>query len=220
MRVGTSGLALLLMIAACGDDGTTPPTGGTGAGAGGLPAAGIGGAGSGSGGAGGAVAGVGAGSGGATAGSGGVAAGAGGGGASGAAGGMGGAGGRGMPGAPTFTAIFDEIIAGTGCNGGPTCHSGTIAGMLLMTNKDQAYMNLVMKPAAGVNIPPNMAIPNCKDVSMMRVVPGQPDMSLLVKKVEMLMPPCGGPMPPGMTLLPMAQQQQIRQWIMMGAMNN
>ena len=64
-----------------------------------------------------------------------------------------------------------------------------------------------------------MGTPHCKDVGMMRVVPGQPDMSLLMKKVEMAVPPCGGPMPPDPMppALTPAQLQQIRTWIMMGA---
>lgn len=136
--------------------------------------------------------------------------------------GMGGSGGSAaMPGAPTWTAIWTEIIQATGCNGGISCHQGNAAGMLPLPTKDIAYMNLVGKAAMGVN-PPMSMLPNCKDSGLMRVVPGQPDMSLLVKKVEMTMPSCGGPMPPGNPpmLLPMAQQQQIRQWIMNGAMNN
>ena len=125
-----------------------------------------------------------------------------------------------MPGAPMFTGVYNDIIAGTGCTGGITCHQGSVAGMLPMSNKAQAYMNLVGKAAMGTNlgvVPPGA--PNLNTTGMMRVVPNQPDMSLLMKKVEMKVPPCGGPMPPGdmAPYLTAAQQQQIRMWIMMGA---
>lgn len=220
MRVRTSGLALLLVLAACGDDGmVTPPT--AGAGAGGLPTTAGMGAGVGASGAGAGAAGAGAGAGAAGAGAGGMAGGSAG--MGGAMAGMGGSGGSAaMPGAPKWTAIWEEIIQATGCNGGISCHQGNAAGFLAMPTKEMAYLNLVGKAAMGVNIPPSMTPPNCKDSGMMRVVPGQPDMSLLVKKVEMTMPPCGNAMPPGNPpmLLPAAQQQQIRQWIMLGAMND
>jgi hypothetical protein len=139
----------------------------------------------------------------------------------GAAAGMGGGGaGMGGPiGQPKWSSIFTEIIAGTGCNGGFTCHQGAAAGMLQMTDASATYDALVGKPAMGMNFPgTNPGTTNCKDSGMMRVVAGQPDMSLLVNKIEKVMPACGGPMPP--QPLTAAQQQQVRMWIMMGAMKN
>ena len=52
---------------------------------------------------------------------------------------------------------------------------------------------------------------------LMRVAAGQPDMSLLYKKVSTAMPECGGKMPPSGTMLPQAKLDQIRTWIMNGA---
>jgi hypothetical protein len=60
---------------------------------------------------------------------------------------------------------------------------------------------------------------NCADTQMMRVKPGDPDNSLLYDKVANMTPKCGTHMPPGSMLKP-EQLQQIRDWIMMGAMNN
>lgn len=48
----------------------------------------------------------------------------------------------------TFTAVFDEVIRGTGCNGGGACHGGAASvTTLTMLLKDQAYTALVSVPA-------------------------------------------------------------------------
>lgn len=208
----------LVLFTACGDDGDgtgggaglgaagatagTPATAGTT-----VPTAGT-------------LGGAGVTAGAAAAGSGGMAAPGGSGGAAAGAGGgaAGGGAGMGATGAPTFSAIFEEIIAGTGCNGGPTCHSGPAAGMLIMNNKAEAYTALIDQPAMGMNLLGGGM--HCKDSGLKRVVAGQPDMSLLYKKISMTMPPCGMPMPPSPPLLTAAQQMQVRTWIMNGAMNN
>ena len=143
------------------------------------------------------------------------------GGMAGMSGGMAGGGAAGMPaftpGSPTFSAIHQEIFIGTGCNGGPSCHSGTVAGALKLTNKMEAYMALVNAKAAGVNIPAGGV--NCKDTGSMRVVPGDPAKSLLVDKLENAMPACGVKMPIG-GMLTAAQIMQVKTWIMMGAKND
>jgi hypothetical protein len=132
-------------------------------------------------------------------------------------GGMTGSGGAmAMTGSPTFSAIFTEVIQGTGCNGGALCHAGTV-GMLQMNDRDAAYMALVGKPAMGTNLPP--APMDCKDSMTTRVVPSDPDHSLLMLKITR-MPPCGKPMPPSEPGLKPAQIEQIRTWIMNGAMND
>lgn len=120
------------------------------------------------------------------------------------------------PGSPTWSAVFQEIIVGTGCNGGPTCHAGTAAGQLKMATKAESYTNLVGVKAAGINLVMGSS-PNCKDSTLVRVVAGQPDMSLLYKKVATAMPECGGKMPPSGAMLTQAQLTQIRTWIMNGA---
>lgn len=120
------------------------------------------------------------------------------------------------PGSPTFSAIYQEIIVGKGCNGGPTCHAGTVAGQLKMTTKMESYTALVGVKAMGVNLVMGTT-PNCKDSNLVRVVAGNPDMSLFFKKVNSAMPECGGKMPPSGAMLPPAMLDQIRMWIMNGA---
>jgi hypothetical protein len=133
-----------------------------------------------------------------------------------------GAGGMGAPmftpGSPTFTAIYQEIIVAKGCNGGPTCHAGLAAGQLKMTSQTEAFMSLVGVKAMGVNLVMGSA-PNCKDTTLTRVVAGNPDMSLLYKKVASAMPECGGKMPPT-AMLPQPMIDQIKMWIMNGAKND
>jgi hypothetical protein len=130
------------------------------------------------------------------------------------AGGMGGA--MFTPGSPTFSAIYQEIIVTKGCNGGPTCHASLAAGQLKMTSKTEAFMALVGVKAMGMNLVMSSA-PNCKDTTLTRVVAGNPDMSLLYKKVSSAMPECGGKMPPSGTMLPQPMIDQIKMWIMNGA---
>jgi hypothetical protein len=120
------------------------------------------------------------------------------------------------PGSPKFSAIFDEIIVGTGCNGGALCHGGSV-GMLTMTDKQATYDALVNVPAMGMNL--NTMPPHCADSGLTRVVPGSPDTSLLMQKVAGTQN-CGTAMPPNPPLLLPAQQMQIRMWIANGAMND
>jgi hypothetical protein len=143
------------------------------------------------------------------AGAGGMAAGAG-------AGGAGGMAGSFVPGSPTWSAIWTEIIVGTGCNGGALCHGGVV-GMLQMVDKNEAYAALRM-PAMGMNL--TGMPPHCASSGLMRIAPGNPDMSLLVQKVEQMMPSCGTVMPPNPPMLTAAQQMQIRMWVANGAMDN
>lgn len=123
------------------------------------------------------------------------------------------------PGAPTFSAIYEEIIVATGCNGGPLCHGGLV-GMLRMNTKKEAYDSLVGVPAMGTNLADTVA-PNCEDTDLVRVVPEDPGASLLMQKID---PPggeapCGSAMPPTGMLEP-AQIEQIRTWIANGAEND
>ncbi|MET0389120.1 MAG: PQQ-binding-like beta-propeller repeat protein [Polyangiales bacterium] len=122
-----------------------------------------------------------------------------------------------VPGSPTWSAIYQEIIVNTGCNGGPSCHAGTAGGRLVMTSKDEGYNALVGVAAMGTAIAGGAA--NCADVGGQRVVAGDPANSLLLDKVSSATPKCGTVMPPGGMLTP-AQIQQIRDWITAGAMNN
>jgi hypothetical protein len=188
-------------------------TGGAVAGSGGMGVAGMGSGGMG-------VAGMG--TGGMTAGTGGTGSGGMGSGGTGSGGtGSGGMGATFVPGSPTFSAIFAEIITGTGCNGGTLCHAGTV-GLLTMNDKMATYTALVNVKAMGQNLPVGGKlpdVPNCKDVDITRVVPMDPDNSLLMKKISGT-PPCGTPMPPSGGMLEAAKIEQIRTWIMNGAMND
>jgi hypothetical protein len=132
--------------------------------------------------------------------------------------GTGAAGGGGMPafvpGSATFSAIYAEIIVAKGCTGSPLCHAGP-GGGLTLSQQAFAYTALVDVPAKGVTLTP----PHCRDSGLKRVVPGAPEQSLLLLKVEGS-PPCGQAMPPNPPLLDAADIQRIRDWIMAGAPND
>jgi len=134
------------------------------------------------------------------------------GGMGGAAGGMAGAGGMPDTGLPTWSAIYSEVIMKKGCNGGAQCHGGS-GGMLNMATSDGAYAALVDVNAMGISLPPS-----CSDSGLKRVVAFMPDQSLLVQKLEHTQT-CGMAMPPGVTL-EAVQTQQVRMWIMNGALKD
>jgi Raf kinase inhibitor-like YbhB/YbcL family protein len=208
--VNTQRLALalaLVAIAACnsGDDGGTS---GIGAGAAGGMTGGIGGATGGMGGVAGmmttgGMGGMTGGAGGATGGSGGMMV---------TTGGMSG----GATYAPTFDAIFTEIItkgsAGNctfgACHGAPPTE---VNGMLQLFPDDKA-----MSYAALVG--PSSTSMVC-GASGKFVVPGDPMMSMFYTKL-LDAPPCGARMPFMYPALTMMQLEQIRMWIANGAMND
>lgn len=121
-----------------------------------------------------------------------------------------------MAGATTFSAIFDEIFTGTGCNGQPACHATAAGGGLNLSSKEIAYTSLVNVAAMGVG-PAGAAA--CTDSGLLRVVAGDPESSLLIQKLEHTQT-CGGPMPSADQMLPPTQLQQLRSWIAQGALNN
>lgn len=127
-----------------------------------------------------------------------------------AAGAAGGAAPTFTPGSPTWSAIYNEIISGKGCNGGPSCHASIAGGNLVMQNKMDAFAALVGVKAMGSA---------CMASGATRVVASNPSMSLLVDKVSNATPQCGAHMPPG-GMLTAAEIKQITDWIQMGAMNN
>jgi hypothetical protein len=124
-------------------------------------------------------------------------------------------------GAPTFSRVWSDVIVKKSCNSA-FCH-GMGQGMLLMRNKDDAYMHLVNVAAAG---------PKCGTSGLTRVVPGDPMHSLLFDKVSSSMPPCGDPMPIGTKFPPNclantpevcnidAEISLVRDWIAAGALND
>jgi len=185
---------------AAGVAGTTGATGGMGGASGMAGLGGVGGGGTGGGGTGGG-------------GTGGV-----GGGGTGGVGGGGTGGTGGMPpsGDPTWSAIYPEIIMAKGCAQGAQCHGGA-GGMLNMSDADMAYTALFDVMAMGV-LP---GFTNCSESGLKRVVPNDPDMSLLVQKLAGTQT-CGLQMPPGgpASLIPAAQLEQVRMWIANGALKN
>jgi polyvinyl alcohol dehydrogenase (cytochrome) len=119
----------------------------------------------------------------------------------------------GTVGEPTFTGVYKDIVVGMGCSGSPLCHSGDI-GHLQMKDKRTTYAALVDVKAMGQNLEAGIG-PDCKDSGLTRVVPGKPDESLLVKKLEGTQS-CGTSMPPGLKLSA-DQIAQVRTWIANGA---
>lgn len=99
--------------------------------------------------------------------------------------------------AETFATIYDDIIA-PGC---VRCH-GT-RGNLDMRDRETAYRNLLSADTG----------PAC--AGQQRVVPGDPEASLLYQKLAGT-PACGAPMPPTGPLPP-ELVERVRQWIADGA---
>ena len=129
-------------------------------------------------------------------------------------GGMGGMGGMPATGNPTWSAVYSEVIVAKGCTGGAQCHGGS-AGMLSMATSDTAYTALV--DVAAMAIFPGF--PNCSESGLKRVVPSNPEQSVLYQKIAH-METCGLEMPPGQPMLPMAQIEQVKMWIAGGALKD
>lgn len=90
-----------------------------------------------------------------------------------------------------------------------TCHGAGTAGVV-MTNKDAAWESLVNVPSA-----PDRP---CAMLNKQRVVPGNPDESLLYIKLD-VNAPCGQQMPIG-GQLSQKSRDRIKAWIEMGAMKD
>jgi polyvinyl alcohol dehydrogenase (cytochrome) len=112
----------------------------------------------------------------------------------------------------SFSAIYRDILVGTGCTGTGLCHGGG-GGKLDMHDQASAYMNLVGVAAMGTN--PDNSGNNCADSGLQRVVAGDPDNSLLIQKVEGSQP-CGTAMPPGGKLSD-ENIGRLRAWVENGA---
>ena len=119
-------------------------------------------------------------------------------------------------GAPTFSAIYKEIIVAKSCAGSALCHAGDV-GHLQMKDAESTYTALVDVKAMGENAP-GASGPDCKDSGLLRVVPSKPEESLLLLKLEGTQP-CGDPMPIGEKLSD-EQISQVRAWIKDGAKKN
>ncbi len=125
----------------------------------------------------------------------------------------------GMPAAdagPSWLAIYDDVFVRAGCNGPGLCHGGT-AGMFQMLDPASTYAALVNAPAAGMT--PGMTGMACQDAGLVRVVPGAPEESLLMMKLDGTHG-CGDAMPPVGGLLTEEERELVRDWIMQGAQDN
>ncbi|HVZ87916.1 MAG TPA: hypothetical protein VHG72_13160 [Polyangia bacterium] len=128
------------------------------------------------------------------------------------------------PPAHSFTAVYTQIIRPTCSN--DFCHYNGVGirySALDMSSQVYAYWGLVGQPCSG---------PSCSEMGT-RVIPGQPQNSILYLKVSETMPPCGSQMPADPVALtasgtsvfsgnalPDDQQQLIYDWIEEGAQND
>ena len=138
------------------------------------------------------------------------------------------------PAANSFTKVYTEVIQPTCAN--DYCHYYGVAGAnaltpgnsgLDMSSKVRAYWGLFDRPCIGTS---------CNQLGK-RVVPGDPDSSMLFLKVQDPAPapvPCGSEMPADIntfltsgtvffitgTALPQEKQDLIKNWIQDGAQNN
>jgi hypothetical protein len=128
------------------------------------------------------------------------------------------------PAADSFTEVYAQVIAPS-CSSA-FCHYNGIGiryGALDMSSRVIAYWNLVDQPLTG---------PSCALMGS-RVLPYQPEASIMYQKVSQTTPPCGSQMPAdpeafltkgssvfsGKALSP-DQLQLIFNWIAEGAQNN
>jgi hypothetical protein len=128
------------------------------------------------------------------------------------------------PAANSFTDVYTRVIR-------PSCRSdychyagvGIRYSALDLSTQVTAYWSLVDQPCMG---------PSCSQMGT-RVIPGDPEESILYQKVSESMPSCGAQMPADPvvlemtgtstfsgTPLPQDQQQLIYNWILQGAPNN
>ena len=124
----------------------------------------------------------------------------------------------------SFTLLYNTVLRPSCSNN--YCHYSGVGvrySALDMSSRSYAYWSLVDQPAAG---------PGCSRMGT-RVVPADPDHSLLYLKVSQTMSPCGARMPANPTTLltngtsefsgtplPDDQQQLITDWIANGAQND
>ncbi|HMJ12208.1 MAG TPA: PQQ-binding-like beta-propeller repeat protein, partial [Polyangiaceae bacterium] len=73
---------------------------------------------------------------------------------------------------PTFTAVYQQVLTATSCSG-PLCHGGGV-GNFSITSQPETYASLVGVAASG---------PACSTSGLTRVVPGDPEASLLYNKI-------------------------------------
>jgi hypothetical protein len=124
----------------------------------------------------------------------------------------------------SFTEVYQKVLQPTCSNA--FCHYAGISirlSALDMSSQTAAYWNLVDAPTLGAV---------CGSMGT-RVVPGDPEHSIMYLKVSQATPPCGNRMPADITVLERTQsavfsgtpltadqQQLIFNWIKDGAQNN
>lgn len=104
----------------------------------------------------------------------------------------------------TFQRVFDEVIVPEGCTSG-YCH-GSGGGYLVLTDRETSYRNLV-----GANVF------NGGCGVALRVLPGDPEGSLLWRKIAPDVEVCEGKMPRGTLGISEDRANLVRQWILAGA---
>lgn len=128
------------------------------------------------------------------------------------------------PSANSFTRVYAEVI-GPNCTNS-FCHYDSVPtrySALDMSTRVRAFWSLVAQPSLG---------PACFQQGT-RVVPGNPDASIMYLKISMTTPKCGAQMPADRaqlltlgsamfsgTAVSPDQQQLVRAWIEEGAQNN
>lgn len=110
----------------------------------------------------------------------------------------------------TFHQVYTEVILSGGCDTS-FCH-GSGVGNLFFSDEAQAYRDLL-----GSEAQPGAEASSCGRAGHKRVVPFDPDASLLYTKL-LAMQPCGQPMPPPpVELLDPSKVELVRRWITSGA---
>jgi hypothetical protein len=112
------------------------------------------------------------------------------------------------PSGPSFSAVYKTVFVS--CQN-KACHGGRDGLGLRMETRDAAYASLINQPASET-------VGMCGGKSLVLIVPGKPEASLVFLKVAGA-PPCGGPMPPGGSPTP-DDVAQLKDWILAGAPNN
>lgn len=132
--------------------------------------------------------------------------------------GAGGAG-TGVPLAPNWPSIWINVIRKYDCVS-TQCHGASSAGGLRLDSRADAYQNLIGQKATGQcvegGVDGSAAVCGCAPKNLTRVIPGDPENSLLVMKLSGA-PTCGERMPPAGAPIPSATLDVVKQWIQDGA---
>jgi hypothetical protein len=132
--------------------------------------------------------------------------------------GAGGAG-TGVPLAPNWQSIWINVIRKYDC-ASTQCHGASSAGGLRLDDRAGAYDSLIGQKAMGECVEGgsdgSIAICGCAKDNLTRVIPGDPDNSLLVVKLAGN-PTCGERMPPAGEPIPTPTLDVVKQWIQNGA---